>query len=91
MTQSWRVSPGAGMAARTRVMRRSEFVTVPSFSPQVVAGSSRSAYAAVSVWAKASCSTTNSARARACLTSVASGIDCAGLVQAIHTALISPR
>ena len=33
----------AGMAARTRVMRRSEFVTVPSFSPHVVAGSSTSA------------------------------------------------
>ena len=32
-----------------RVMRRSLLVTVPSFSPQVVAGSSRSAKAAVSV------------------------------------------
>ena len=37
------LGPGGGTAGRTRLMRRSLLVTVPSFSPQVVAGSSRSA------------------------------------------------
>ena len=41
--QSWRAAPAAGTAAFMRLMRRSLFVTVPSFSPHVVAGSSRSA------------------------------------------------
>ena len=63
---------------------------MPSFSPHVLAGSRRSANAQVSVLAKASWTTTNSAFARARCTSAWSGIDCAGLVQAIHTALISP-
>ena len=49
MAQSCRVLPGAGTAGRTRLMRRSLLVTVPSFSPQVVAGSSRSAKAQVAV------------------------------------------
>ena len=35
--------PARGTAARTREMRRSELVTVPSFSPQLAAGSSTSA------------------------------------------------
>ena len=65
MAQSWRAAPAGGMAGRTRLMRRSLLVTVPSFSPQVVAGSSQSAYFAVAVVAKASCSTTSSARCRA--------------------------
>ena len=34
---------GAAVAARPREIRRSELVTLPSFSPQVAAGSSRSA------------------------------------------------
>ena len=34
---------GAGTAGRTRLMARSELVTVPSFSPQVLAGRRRSA------------------------------------------------
>jgi hypothetical protein len=55
-------SPSPGTAVRTREIRRSEFVTVPSFSPQVVAGSSTSAKAAVSVSVYASCNTTSSAR-----------------------------
>jgi hypothetical protein len=46
------------MAACTRLMRRSLLVTVPSFSPQVVAGNSRSAKPQVAVVAKASCTTT---------------------------------
>ena len=35
IAQSARASPGGARAARTREMRRSELVTVPSFSPQV--------------------------------------------------------
>ncbi|MDT4836249.1 hypothetical protein FQZ97_699370 [compost metagenome] len=88
--QSLRAWPGAGTAGRTREMRRSLLVTVPSFSPQVVAGSSRSAKAQVAVVAKASWTTTNSARSSARRTVAWSGIDCAGLVQAIHSARISP-
>ena len=61
------------------------------FSPQVVAGSSRSAYSQVAVVAKASCTTTNSARCSARRTVAWSGMDCAGLVQAIHSALICRR
>ena len=72
-------------------MRRSELVMVPSVSPQVDAGSSTSANGAVSVSAKASCSTTHSAACSASCTRFWSGSDCAGLVQAIQTALISPR
>ncbi|VTY37840.1 Uncharacterised protein [Xylophilus ampelinus] len=90
IAQSCRAAPAAGTASRTREMRRSLLVTVPSFSPQVVAGSSRSAKAQVAVVAKASCTTTNSARSSARRTVAWSGIDCAGLVQAIHSALISP-
>ncbi len=90
MAQSCRVCPGAGTAGRTREMRRSLLVTVPVFSPQVVAGSSRSAYCAVAVVAKASCTMTNSARSRARRTVAWSGMLCAGLVQAIHSARISP-
>jgi hypothetical protein len=61
-----------------------------SFSPQVVAGSSRSAKSQVAAVAKASCTTTNSARCRARRTVAWSGRLWAGLVQAIHKALISP-
>ena len=43
MRQSSRASPGGAIAARTRLMRRSLLVTVPSFSAQVLAGSSTSA------------------------------------------------
>ncbi len=90
MRQSSRAAPGAGIAGRTRLMRRSLLVTVPLFSPQVEAGSSRSAKAAVAVVAKASCSTTYSARSSARRTVAWSGIDCAGFVHAIHSSRISP-
>ena len=43
MAQSWRAWPFGGTAGWTRLMRRSLLVTVPSFSPHGVAGSSRSA------------------------------------------------
>jgi hypothetical protein len=46
-----RASPGPAIAGLMCVMQRSELVTVPSFSPQLVAGSIRSAKAAVSVLA----------------------------------------
>lgn len=46
--QSGMASPGGAMAARTRLMRRSELVMVPDFSGQVAAGSTRSAWASVS-------------------------------------------
>lgn len=71
-------------------MRRSELVTMPSFSPQLAAGSSRSANWQVSLVAKASCTTTKGQMASACCTSCWSGSDCAGLLQAIHRALIRP-
>ncbi len=90
IAQSCRAWPGAGTAGRTRLMRRSLLVTVPVFSPQVVAGSSRSAQSQVAVVANASCTTTSSARSRARRTVAWSGIDCAGLVQAIQSALIWP-
>ena len=90
MRQSARASPAGATAARTRLMRRSLLVTVPSFSPQGAAGNSRSAYAQVSLLAKASCTTTNSARCKARRTVFWSGRLCAGLVQRIHSALIWP-
>jgi hypothetical protein len=65
-------------------------VTVPSFSPQLAAGSSRSAKAQVAAPAKASCTTTSSQRVRARRTVAWSGSDWAGLVQTIQSARISP-
>ncbi len=90
MRQSSRASPTAGTALRTRLMRRSLLVTVPLFSPQVDAGSSRSANPAVTVVANASWTTMNSARSSARRTVAWSGRDCAGFVHAIHNSLISP-
>ena len=43
MRQSARASPGIGRNGLCREMRRSELVTVPSFSPQAAAGSRTSA------------------------------------------------
>ena len=37
-------SPGSGAASRTRLMRRSVFVNVPSFSAKLEAGKTTSAY-----------------------------------------------
>ena len=47
--QSGRASPGAGRKGRWREMRRSELVTVPSFSPQAAAGRLTWAWRMVSV------------------------------------------
>ncbi|CAB3632166.1 hypothetical protein LMG26685_00719 [Achromobacter mucicolens] len=88
--QSGCASPGGAIAARTRLTRRSELVTVPDFSGQVAAGNTRSAWASVSVPAYASCTITNSARANAARTRAWSGSDCAGLVAAIHRTLMRP-
>ena len=88
--QSSRACPGAGRSARWRLMRRSELVTLPSFSPQPVAGSSTSANRVVSVSAIISLTTTKSQAAIARDTRSASGIDTAGLVQMIHSALMRP-
>ena len=88
--QSCFASAGGGTAELTQVIRRSELVTVPSFSPHVLAGNNTSAYLQVSVLLKASCTTTSSAFSSAASTLLRSGIECAGLVQAIQMAFISP-
>ena len=82
--------PGAGRNGRCREMVRSEFVTVPSFSPQASAGSSTCASAAVSVFAITSDTTTSSQLRSACFTLSASGRLTTGLVAMIHTALMRP-
>ena len=71
-------------------MQRSELVTVPSFSPHAVAGSNTCASRAVSVRAVTSETTTKSQPAMASRTASASGIETAGLVWMIHSALIRP-
>ncbi len=71
-------------------MRRSEFVTVPSFSPQARAGSFTSAKARVSVEAMQSDATTSGHFSRASRTREAWGRLTAGLVAMIHRALILP-
>ena len=60
--QSARVSPGDARKARWREMRRSELVTVPSFSPQAAAGSLTWARLAVSLLATFSDTTSSSSR-----------------------------
>jgi hypothetical protein len=71
--QSARAWPGAGNRARWREIRRSELVTVPSFSPQARAGSLTSAKAVVSVSTQSD-TTTNGQRSSASRTRPASGI-----------------
>ncbi len=88
--QSARASPGRGKKPRWRDTRRSELVTVPSFSPQPSAGSFTCANRSVSVSAMQSDTTTNGQLASATRAMRASGIDTAGLVAMIHTALIRP-
>src|SRR3546814_20410709 len=82
--QSGLASPGAGRNARWREITRSELVTVPSFSPQASAGSSRCASCAVSVDATTSETTTNSQRRSASRTRSTSGRLTTGLVDIIH-------
>src|SRR3546814_9468399 len=69
---------------------RSLFVIVPSISPPPSAGNLTWAKRAGSVWAIQSETTTSGQAASASRTSEASGIDTAGLVAMIHSALIRP-
>jgi hypothetical protein len=58
--QSGRASPGTGKKRLCREIRRSEFVTVPDFSPQAAAGNKMSAQRVVSVSRTQSETTTSS-------------------------------
>src|SRR3954470_17032092 len=79
--QSGFASPGSGRKARWREMRRSEFVTVPSFSPQAAAGNSTCApRAIVSVAITFSETTRRSSWRSASRAPSASGSDTAGFV-----------
>jgi hypothetical protein len=89
--QSARASPGGGRKARWREMRRSELVTVPSFSPQASAGRRMCAWRTVSVSAMQSDTTTHSQRSSARRTWSLSGRLTTGLVAMIHSAFTSPR
>lgn len=88
--QSGRLAPGAERKARWREIRRSELVTVPSFSPHPVAGSSTSAKSPVSVRAMMSDTATKGTLAIAAATPSASGRLTAGFVDITQSALILP-
>ncbi len=91
-SQSGFASPARDRKARWREMRRSELVTVPSFSPQAAAGSSTCAPASVvSVEVRASETTKRSSFLSAARMASARGSVTAGLVCITHSALISPR
>ena len=89
MSKSVRASPGGSTAARTRDTRRSLFVNVPSFSPQIAAGSTTSASAVVGV-SKPSCTTSRSSGASANSSTSRFGNDTTGLVPMTHRPLICP-
>ncbi|MNZ99162.1 hypothetical protein D3C78_1184750 [compost metagenome] len=88
--QSALASPGASRKPRWREMRRSELVTVPSFSPQPSDGRRISAWRAVSVLAMTSETTTKGQALMAASTAPASGMETTGLVAMIHSALMRP-
>ena len=88
--QSGRACPGAVRTARWREIVRSEFVTVPSFSAQAVAGSSTSASLAVSVAAVTSETTVKAQVRIASRTASASGMVAAGFVCMIQSARMRP-
>ncbi len=89
--QSGLASPGTGRKARWRVMRRSELVTVPSFSPQAAAGSRTCAPASTVSFDMTFSETTNSSSLRsASRMAPARGSDTAGLVAITHSALMRP-
>jgi len=90
--QSGRHSPGEGRNARWREMRRSELVTVPSFSPQAAAGKSTWAPAfTVSLERTFSDTTKSSSCLSASRMAPARGSETAGFVAMTQSALISPR
>src|SRR3954468_23908355 len=88
--QSARAWPGAGNSARWREMRRSELVTVPSFSPQARAGSLTWAKARVSLAAEQSETTTKGQEVKEFRTLAVWGRLTAGLVAMIQMALMRP-
>ena len=90
ISQSALASPGGSMAARMSWMRRSEFTVVPAFSGHCADGSTTCASALVSVGWYASWAMTSSALRSALRARSASGIDTAGFVAQIQTALIRP-
>ena len=77
-------------SCRWREMRRSELVTVPSFSPQAAAGSRTWAKRAVSVLAVTSETTTNGQAVIAASTRRRPAWKPTGLVAMIHSALMRP-
>ena len=87
--QSGRASPGASRNLRWREMRRSELVTVPSFSPQPAAGSTTCPKRVVSV-GQQSDTATNGHAASAARTRPVRGRLAAGLVATIHSAFTRP-
>ncbi len=88
--QSGRDSPAGGSRARCREIRRSELVTVPSFSAQPQAGSSTSAHSVVSVCSMQSETTTSSHPCRAARMRRESGRLTTGLLPMIQIARIRP-
>ncbi len=90
--QSGLASPAAGRNRRWREMRRSELVTVPSFSPHAAAGRRICAPAfTVSLASTFSETTNRSSFLSASRTWLARGSETAGLVAITHSALILPR
>ena len=88
--QSALLSPATGRKLRCREIIRSEFVTVPSFSPHAAAGRSTWASRAVSVSRMASLTTTKGHCFKAARTASASGMLTTGLVATIQIALMRP-
>jgi hypothetical protein len=90
IAQSGREPANGGGNARGRLMQRSEFVTVPSFSPPALAGNTTCANRAVSVAALIPLTTLNAQPLMAAATRSAFGIDTAGLVWMIQIVVIRP-
>ena len=89
MSKSDLASPGGSTALRTRDTRRSALVYVPSFSPQMAAGSTTWARAVVGV-SNPSCTTSSSRFANARSSRPRFGNDTGGLVAMIHSPLMVP-
>ena len=73
-----RLARAAARPARTRLIRRSVFVNVPSFSAKLDAGSTTCAYLRVESFRKMSCEMRNSSPSRPSSTWCAFGSVCAG-------------
>ena len=90
ISQSARASPGGLTARRISVMLRSELIITPSASAHRAPGSRTSACRFVSVSRNASWQMTSSALSSPASTLARFGTVATGLVQMIHTALMSP-